>query len=107
MLGVNQKKEKVMEKQYSIFKAMVPANFEELMILHWMVDENKSRQEAIDSYYDDSFVRLVHRLSGREWTFKPDLGYSNEDTNGKLCFESFDDSFVIPVSILDGFNGST
>jgi rubredoxin len=96
-----------MEKQYSIFRAMVPANFEELMILHWMVDENKSRQEAIDPYYDDSFVRLVNRLAGREWNFKPDLGYSNEDTNGRLCFESVDDNFVIPVSILDKVNAST
>ena len=90
-----------MEKQFTDFMAFVPDDFEEKMIQFWMADEKLARDDVLPAYYDDAFKELCARISGKEFLFKPDLGYSHADTNGKLCFEAIDDCFVIPVSILE------
>lgn len=90
-----------MDKQFSRFSATVPEDFTELMIQFWMDDEGLSRDEAINAYYDGSFIDLTNRIKGERCNFKPDLGYSDNSINGTLCFEVEDNNFVIPVSILN------
>lgn len=88
-------------KRFEEFEAMVPDNFADLMVDYWETDESMSRDEALEAYYDDSFKQLDKRISGTRRTFKPDLGYSDKSIDGTLCFESEDNNFVIPVSILE------
>jgi hypothetical protein len=90
-----------MEKQFTKFKALVPANFKGLMIQYWMSDEGISRNKAIDYYLDSDFENLNKRIANTVQEFKPDLGYTNKDRNGRLCFEAEDNNFVIPVEILE------
>ncbi len=90
-----------MDKQFSDFMAFVPDDFEERMIQFWMDDEKLDRNDALCAYRNNDFKQLCARITGKEFLFKPDLGYSHADTNGKLCFEAIDDCFVIPVSILE------
>jgi len=90
-----------MEKQYSEFRAFVPANFTGLMIQWWMRDERLDRDAAIAAYLDNDFKKLSSRIANTHQTFKPDLGYANAETNGSLCFEIEDNNFVIPVEILE------
>jgi hypothetical protein len=90
-----------MKKQFEEFRALVPPNFKELMIQYWMRNEVMDRQQAIDAYMDESFDKLNKRIANTVQTFKPDLGYRDNQINGTLCFEVKDDSFVIPVEILE------
>ena len=90
-----------MNKQFKEFRALVPANFKGLMIQYWMKDENISRNKAIDYYLDNEFENLNKRIANTVQSFKPDLGYTNEDKNGRLCFEIEDNNYVIPVDILE------
>jgi hypothetical protein len=90
-----------MKKQFIRFSAIVPIDFNEKMIEFWMRDEGLSRSEAINIYHDGLFIDLVNRIKGKRCNFKPDLGYSDKDLNGSLCFEVEDNNFCIPVSILN------
>ena len=91
-------------KQFNRFNALVPNNFEDLMIDFWMEDETVSKEVAKDFYYGPSFMKLVNRIKGKECKFKPDLGYNDSEINGTLCFEEEDNDFVIPIAILKVFN---
>ena len=88
-------------KQYKKFKAFVPNDFEEKLIEYWCKNENMTKEQACAYYHNDDFKQLVKRISGKKCVFLPDLGYSNDDHNGVLCFEEIDDNFVIPVIILE------
>jgi len=88
-------------KQFEEFEAIVPDNFARLMVRFWEADENSTRDEVIAAYYDEKFKLLNNRIAGTKCKFKPDLGYSDKDKNGTLCFEAEDNNMVIPVSILD------
>jgi hypothetical protein len=88
-------------KQFTEFEAMVPGNFAALMVDYWESDETLSRDEVIAAYYDDSFKALDKRIAGTKCRFKPDLGYSDENRDGTLCFEIEDNNVVIPVAILE------
>ena len=89
-----------MDKQFKEFKALVPANFRDLMINYWMEDEGMEEDQAIDAYGDSKFEDLCLRVSGKVQKFTPDLGYSDLSINGTLCFENEDTNFVIPVDML-------
>lgn len=90
-----------MTKQFLEFEAMVPANFERLMILWWREDENASEEDVLRWYYDEDFKLFASRIAGNKCRFKPDLGYKDGSKNGTLCFEVEDNNFVIPVKILE------
>lgn len=90
-----------MNKQFNRFSAIVPIDFNEKMIEFWMRYEGLSLDEAINTCNDDSFIGLANRIKGERCNFKPDLGYSDKDINGSLCFEIEDNNFCIPVSILN------
>lgn len=90
-----------MNKQFSQFTATVPDDFGEQMIQYWMDDESLSRDDVINTYHDESFSELEKRIKGKKCSFKPDLGYRDNDINGSLCFEVEDNNFCIPVSILN------
>lgn len=79
---------------------MVPSDFSELMLNFWMVDENLTEEEARGFYWTKEFDEFSSRISSKTLLFKPDLGYSNKDVDGTLCFETEDNNFVIPVNIL-------
>lgn len=88
-------------KQFEQFEAIVPENFEQLMIDFWIRNENAEKEEVLAWYFDDNFKAMNKRIAGKRCTFKPDLGYSSEEVNGTLCFELEDNDYVIPVSILE------
>ena len=86
-------------KKFETFKGYIPPNFRELMINYWMEDENSTREEVLAAYDDDeSFERLCNMEGER--TFIPDLGYSDKEIDGTLCFESVDNNFCIPVKFI-------
>lgn len=89
-----------MEKQFNKFRAIVPDNFKNLMIDYWMDNEKISREAAINFYIDDGFNELSERISDNTAYFNPDLGYTDKEIDGQLCFEAQDNNFVIPVNIL-------
>lgn len=89
-----------MEKQFTEFEALAPANFTGRMIQFWMKDDNISRDEAL-KYINDDFKALADRISNRVCKFKPDLGYKYKEFEGAFCFEIEDNNWVIPVEILE------
>ena len=89
-------------KQFKEFEALVPDNFAALMVQYWREDESFSTEdEVIAAYYDDDFKQFANRIAGTRCRFKPDLGYSDDDRNGTLCFEMDDNNIVIPTDILE------
>lgn len=82
-----------MIKQFLEFDAMVPDNFERLMILWWREDRNATEEDVLKWYYDEDFKLLASRIAGTRCRFKPDLGYKDERINGTLCFEKEDNDF--------------
>ena len=89
-----------MEKQLKEFKALLPSNIKGLMIQFWMKDERIPREEAL-KYITPDFETFAKSIANTAQTFKPDLGYSNKDYDGVLCFVKGDDNWVIPVEILE------
>ena len=89
-----------MKKQFIPFEAMVPYNFTSLMIAYWIGNEDLTRREVKAAYYDDDFKALAKRLSNTKCLFIPDLGYTDNNINGTLCFENEDNNIVIPIAIL-------
>ena len=88
-------------KQFEEFEAIVPDNFERLMVIWWRESENATEDDVLKWYYDENFKLLAKRIAGTRRKFKPDLGYKDEAKNGTLCFEIEDNNFVIPVKILE------
>lgn len=89
-----------MNKRFNPFKATVPSDFTEKMIQFWMIDDDISRNSAIEYYYNEDFIQLSARISGNVAEFNPDLGYYDRVKDGLYCFENVDNDFVIPVEIL-------
>lgn len=81
----------------SQFEALVPNNFEAIMVDWWQEEESLTRDDALAAYHNDSFKALVDRVAGKRCKFKLDLGCG---WDGGTCFEVLDNNFVIPVSIL-------
>lgn len=88
-------------KQFKAFEAMVPANVAQLMVQYWQDDENSTRDEVIASYYDEGFKHFCKRVAGTRRKFQPDLGYTDKEKEGTLCFEVEDNNIVIPINILE------
>ena len=87
-------------KMFLPFSALVPLDFNAKMIDFWMTAEGIDKSTALGFYCDHEFLSLACRISGQRVSFQPDLGYSCKQTEGTLCFEQRDNSFVIPTSIL-------
>jgi len=79
------------------FTATAPSDFDELMFLFWCEDENL---DSALSYRDESFLNLSKKISGSRIDFKHDINADNS-INFDYAFASCDDSFLIPVSILN------
>ena len=79
------------------FTATVPTNFDELMFLFWCDDESL---ESALFYRDESFLDLSKKISGSRSLFEYD---ANADTSISCdyAFACCDNSFLIPVSILN------
>jgi len=89
-----------MDKQFFIFQAIAPADFKEQLIAYWMKDEDSTRETVLMNYGGEDLELLCRNLIGKIRTYEPDLGYTDDSTNGTLCFEEADNNFVIPVNIL-------
>ena len=80
------------------FSGLPKSGFREKMIDHWMEEGCfKTRQDAVDNYGGHKFDLLCRRCDGSMLlNFKYDIG-----TDEKECFETVDNNFVIPVSVID------
>ena len=89
-----------MKKQLLPFRARASSTFRSQMIAFWVKEENCSPKVAIDAYGGDEFDALCKKVTGKECTFIPDLGYHDKSVDGTICFEKEDNNLCIPVSIL-------
>ena len=89
-------------RRFERFTAAVPSDFRDRMVEFWMRDEGYGTpDEALSVYGGPEFDALCEKLNGKTTEFEPDLGYTDSNVNGTLCFAVVDGDFVIPVSIFD------
>jgi len=83
------------------FTAAAKPDFKSLMVNYWMESEGYSTEsEALSAYGGEVFDILCARATASRCTYVPDLGYSDKEADGTLCFEKEDNNMVIPVRFL-------
>ena len=88
-------------KMFKMFTGIVKSDFRERMVKYWMTNEGYATPgEAIDVYGGNDFDDLCNAVIGVKREFEPDLGYTDAEIDGTLCFDLIDDNFVIPVDFI-------
>ena len=80
------------------FKAIAPPDFRQKMLEFWQRDNGRTLSEAIADSSVTDFMILCERLIGKEQEYSVDVHLSPVEEI--TCFESVDDNWVIPESIL-------